>query len=342
MTGYDAFLLVSFGGPERAEDVRPFLQRVTAGRGVPQDRLDEVAGHYFAAGGASPVNGHCRGLLEDLRPRMADLGLASYWGNRNWHPLLEDTLARMAEDGVQRAVAFVTSAYGGYSSCRQYLDDIATARDRVGRRAPLVDKLRLFYDHPGWVRPWGRSAAGARAECAAQLTAGGNGARTEDIEIVFTAHSIPVAAARTSPYVAHVTTTARLAAAAAGLGSWQLAWQSRSGSPASPWLGPDIAEVLGTSTAPGVAVVPIGFVCENMEVTHDLDVEAAAVARSRGMVFARAGAVNATAEFVDMVVTLVAERMVPGTGRAALGEDGPWPDDCPVGHCPPPYRIPVG
>ncbi len=342
MTGYDAFLLVSFGGPEQAEDVRPFLQRVTAGRGVPQERLDEVAEHYFAAGGASPVNGHCRRLLDDIRPRMADLGLASYWGNRNWHPLLEDTLARMADDGVERAVAFVTSAYGGYSSCRQYLDDISSARAKVGRRAPLVDKLRLFYDHPGWVHPWARSAAAAHTGCAAQLDAGSHGAGTEDIEVIFTAHSIPVGAARTSPYVSHVTTTARLAAAAAGFGAWQLAWQSRSGSPASPWLGPDIVEVLGSSSAPGAVVVPIGFVCENMEVTHDLDVEAAAAARSRGMAFTRAGGVSSAPEFVAMVVSLVAERLVPGTERASLGEDGPWPDDCPVGHCPPPYRIPVG
>ena len=161
MEGYQALVLVSFGAPEHREDVMPFLRRVTAGRGIPEQRIAQVAEHYYAAGGASPVNARCRELMEALRPELADVGLRLYWGNRNWHPLLDDTLAEMRDDGVQRALAFVTSAYAGYSSCRQYLDDIASARLRVGADAPIVDKLRLYYNHPGWVEPWAANLARA-------------------------------------------------------------------------------------------------------------------------------------------------------------------------------------
>ena len=161
MEAYQALVLVSFGAPEHREDVMPFLRRVTAGRGIPEKRIAQVAEHYYAAGGASPLNARCRELMEALRPELADVGLRLYWGNRNWHPLLDDTLAEMRDDGVQRALAFVTSAYAGYSSCRQYLDDIASARLRVGAGAPIVDKLRLYYNHPGWVEPWAANLARA-------------------------------------------------------------------------------------------------------------------------------------------------------------------------------------
>lgn len=350
MQNYDAFLLVSFGGPEGPEDVWPFLRRVTRGRNVPEERLAEVAGHYQAVGGRSPINDSCRHLLGRLEAPLAALGLPCYWGNRNWHPLLEDTLATMRSDGVQRALAFVTSAYGGYSSCRQYLDDITAAQAKVGPGAPAVDKLRLFYNHPGWVGPWATSAARAHRAALSALSRRppgpdgeeGQGGGESEVEVVFTAHSIPEAAARTSPYVAHVTETARLVAGQAGFERWQLAWQSRSGSPGTPWLGPDICEVVESSPAPAVTVVPVGFVCENLEVTHDLDVEAAAAAARRGMVFQRAEGVSASDSFTEMVVGLVRERLEPTAPRPALGADGPWPESCPAGHCPPPYRIPVG
>jgi len=330
--GYDSFVLVSFGGPERAEDVMPFLRRVTAGKGIPAERIAEVASHYYEAGGSSPLNTQCRDLLSALATEMAELSLKLYWGNRNWHPLLEDTVAQMRDDGVTRAVAFVTSAYGGYSSCRQYLDDIATARARVGPRAPEIDKLRLFFDHPGWVGAWAASLADALRQCSTTGSAE-PAAKADQPQIVFSAHSIPVAYAETSPYVQHVAETARLVAGAAGVGSWQLAWQSRSGRPSAPWLGPDVCETIEASVATTTVVVPIGFVCDNMEVTHDLDVEAADAARRAGTHLVRARGVSTSPAFVRMVRQLVQERLTPAPVRRALGNLGPWPDHCPQGHC---------
>ncbi len=349
MGSYQALLLVSFGGPEQAEDVMPFLRRVTAGRGVPENRIAAVAEHYYAAGGASPLNTQCRALLAALRSELADLRLELYWGNRNWHPLLEDVLEQMKADGIERALAFVTSAYGGYSSCRQYLDDIAAARQRVGAGAPVVDKLRLYYNHPGWVGSWAASLSQALEACRParrDASRAGPGTKTRvngegangGTDVIFTAHSIPVAMAATSPYVEHVTESARLTAAAAGAVGWRLAWQSRSGAPGSPWLGPDVREVIEGSTASGVVVVPIGFVCDNMEVVHDLDVEAAEVASKKGVQFVRAGMVASAPVFAGMVRELVEERLGTSAPRRAVGQFGPWPDNCPEGHCPAPAR----
>jgi ferrochelatase len=345
--GYQALVLVSFGGPEKTEDVMPFLRRVTAGRGIPESRIAKVAQHYYDVGGASPINTSCRRLLTALRPELDDLGLALYWGNRNWPPFLADTLAQMGDDGVTRALALVTSAYGGYSSCRQYLDDICAARAAVGAAAPEISKLRLFYNHPGWVAPWAASLRRAvdqahQAHQAGPVTAqgppgdaGGPGAYAEDdVEVLFSAHSIPLAMARTSPYVEHVTETARLCAELAGVKSWRLVWQSRSGPPGSPWLGPDVGDVIEASTAGSIVVAPIGFVCDNMEIVHDLDVEAAAAARRRGARLYRAATVTTSPDFVGMVRQLVEERLGLGRQRAALGSSGPWPDTCPAGHCP--------
>ena len=345
MDGYQALLLVSFGGPERAEDVKPFLRRVTAGRDVPESRLDKVAEHYYAAGGVSPLPAQCRALLEALRTELAGTSLEIYWGNRNWHPLLEDTLAQMRDDGVEQALAFVTSAYGGYSSCRQYLDDIAAAQAKVGPRAPRVEKLRLYYNHPGWVGPWASHLAMALEVCNVRAALAGAGKSSTDgrearsvgtgaIEVLFSAHSIPVALAQNSPYVDHVTEAARLAAEGARVKSWQLVWQSRSGSPSTPWLGPDVCDAIRASSAGAIVVVPIGFACDNMEVVYDLDIEAAAVAREKGAHFVRAATVSTTPSFVSMVRELVAERVAPFGPRRAQGTFGPWPDNCPDGHCP--------
>lgn len=335
MADYEALVLVSFGGPERAEDVMPFLRRVTAGRGIPEARIEAVAEHYYSAGGASPVNARCRELMAALGTELADLHLGLYWGNRNWHPFLDDVVAQMRDDGVDRALAFVTSAYGGYSSCRQYLDDIAAARAKVGPGAPEIQKLRLFYNHPGWARSWAASLSGALQACRAAVDLGPRGPQGT-VEVLFSAHSIPVSMAETSPYVEHVSETARLVADLTGVGAWELVWQSRSGRPSSPWLGPDVTEVIEASSAAGVVVVPIGFVCENMEIVHDLDVEAAAVAEKKGAHFVRAPAVSTNPAFVGMVRELVHERLSPVPGRAALGPLGAWPDACPVGHCPAP------
>jgi ferrochelatase len=334
-------VLVSFGGPERTEDVMPFLRRVTAGRNVPEERVQAVAAHYSLAGGASPVNARCRDLMARLRPGLVDVALRPYWGNRNWHPLLDDTVAQMRDDGAQRALAFVTSAYGGYSSCRQYIDDIAAARAKVGPHAPEIDKLRLYYNHPGWVGSWAASLSGALRACRAGPDPTGPDP-TGGTEVLFSAHSIPVAMAERSPYTQHVTETARLTAQAAWPGRWRVVWQSRSGAPGTPWLGPDVCEVLGTSGARTTVVVPIGFACDNMEIIYDLDVEASAAAARAGVLFERAATPSASPMFVAMVHDLVRERLGLSDRRESLGTSGPWPDNCPEWHCLPSARMPGG
>lgn len=360
MAPYQALVLVSFGGPERTEDVMPFLERVTDGRGIPRERLEAVAQHYYANGGASPINDQCRQLMGNLTEALAGMGLPLYWGNRNWHPLLEDTVAQMRDNGVESALAFVTSAYGGYSSCRQYQEDIAAAQAKVGAGAPRIDKLRLYYNHPGWVGPWVSSLRRALEVCGVVSSvaptgpldppAGPVGPEDEQEEhgtathtgplVLFSAHSIPDAMARTSPYVEHVHDTARLVAQGARVTNWSLTWQSRSGSPSQPWLGPDITELIERSRARAIVVAPIGFVCDNMEITHDLDVEAAEVARKKGAHFVRAATVGTTAAFASMVRQLVQERLgLDGPARPALGLHGAWPDQCPQDHCPSPAQL---
>ncbi|MFG2056043.1 ferrochelatase [Micromonospora sp. NPDC048930] len=341
---YDALVLVSFGGPERPEDVLPFLQNVTRGRGVPPERLAEVAEHYQRFGGVSPINQQCRDLLAAIREDFAanGLDLPVYWGNRNWDPMLADTVAQMRDDGIQRALAFVTSAYGGYSSCRQYQEDIAAARAAVGPDAPLIEKLRQFWDHPGFVEP---HADGVRSALA-QL----DPARRDTTRLVFTAHSIPVSAAATAGphggrYTAQLEETARLvhAAAAPDL-PYDLVWQSRSGPPQVPWLEPDINDhlaVLAEQGVTGVVVSPIGFVSDHLEVVWDLDTEALETAKQLGLDFVRAGTPGTDPRFVAMVRELVLERTAPdGEGlRRRLGELPTW-DTCPALCCVPPTRRP--
>jgi ferrochelatase len=334
--GYDAFLLLSFGGPERPEDVLPFLQNVTRGRRVPPKRLAEVAEHYHHFGGVSPINEQCRTLLAALATEFADHGLSlpQYWGNRNWHPMLADTLATMRDDGVKRALAFVTSPYGSYSSCRQYLEDIAAARAAVGPRAPVVHKLRHYHDHPGFVEPHvdGVRDALARLEPAPR----------ERTRLVFTAHSIPEQMARTAGpdggrYQAQLAETAALVAAAAApdLG-WDLVWQSRSGPEHVPWLEPDVnphLEALAAAGTGAVVVSPIGFISDHLEVLWDLDVEAADTAKRAGLAYARAATPGADPRFVAMIRELVQERLDP-TGapdRRRLGTVPVW-DTC-ASHC---------
>lgn len=334
--GFDAFLLVSFGGPERPSDVLPFLQNVTRGRGVPPQRLAEVAEHYQHFGGVSPINDQCRALLAALREEFAAgaLDLPLYWGNRNWHPMLADTLATMRDDGVRHAVAFVTSAYGSYSSCRQYLDDIAAARAAVGPRAPAVAKLRHYHDHPGHVEP--------HADAVRQALASLEPTPRERLRLVFTAHSIPESmAAGSGPeggrYEAQLRETAALVAqrAAPDL-PWDLVWQSRSGPEHVPWLEPDVNDhlerVAGAGTA-GVVVSPIGFVSDHLEVVWDLDTEAAGTAKRLGLAFARAATPGTDPRFVAMIRELVQERL-DGSGpdpASRLGELPVW-DTC-ASHC---------
>ncbi len=339
---YDAFLLLSFGGPEHPDDVLPFLQNVTRGRGVPPERLAEVAEHYQRFGGVSPINQQCRELVAAIRADFSvhGLELPVYWGNRNWRPMLADTMAQMRDHGVQRVIALATSAYGSYSSCRQYLQDIVKARAAVGRRAPVVDKLRHFHDHPGFVEPLADAVVTAFGEL--------DPAALESTRLVFTAHSIPVSMNATSGpegglYQAQLLETARLVAARSlPKVPWDLVWQSRSGPPEVPWLEPDVNEhlrVLAKEGTTQVVVSPIGFISDHLEVIWDLDEEAAATARQLGLGFARAKTPGTDSRFVAMIRDLVFERMrtSPDVGAAGLGRLDHW-DVC-AGHCcPPPAR----
>jgi protoporphyrin/coproporphyrin ferrochelatase len=343
MPAYDAFLLVSFGGPEGPDDVMPFLQNVTRGRGVPPERLAGVAQHYYAFGGVSPINQQCRDLLAAVRDDFASSGLALplYWGNRNWAPYLSDTVRAMADDGVRRAVAFATSAYSSYSSCRQYLEDIERARAAAGPGAPQIDKIRRFFNHPGFIEPFADNARAALATLPAEVRG--------DAHLVFTAHSIPVAMADASGpqmgngdkagggrYVAELTEAARLIAERISGGShpWSLAYQSRSGPPSQPWLEPDVRDHLGDLAKSGTAavvVIPVGFVSDHMEVRHDLDVEAAQTAQTLGLAFARAATPATHPRFVSMITELVQERL--GGTPGALGTMGVPSQACPADCC---------
>jgi ferrochelatase len=337
MPAYDAFLLVSFGGPEGPDDVMPFLENVTRGRGVPPERLAGVAEHYYAFGGVSPINQQCRDLLAAVRADLAagGLSLPVYWGNRNWTPYLADTVRAMAADGVRRAVAFVTSAYSSYSGCRQYLDDIERARAAVGPGAPEIDKIRRYFNHPGFIEPFAGSAADALATLPPDLR--------DDAHLVFTAHSVPAAMAEASGpgggwrYVAELTEAARLIAerTCGGRHPWTLAYQSRSGPPSQAWLEPDVRDHIGElakSGARAVVVIPVGFVSDHMEVRHDLDIEAAQTAESLGLAFARAATPGAHPRFASMVTELVRERLT-GVPGAALGRLGVPDQDCPADCC---------
>jgi ferrochelatase len=339
---YDAFLLLSFGGPEHPDDVMPFLRNVTRGRGVPEERLAEVAEHYHHFGGVSPINQQCRDLLAAVRSDLAAHGidLPAYWGNRNWAPMLEDTVARMRDDGVRHALAFATSAYGGYSSCRQYWEDIARARAAVGPDAPTIAKLRHFHDHPGFVGP--------HADAVRTALASLDPARRATTRLVFTAHSIPASMAATAGpdggrYEAQLHETARLVhGLAAPQLSWDLVWQSRSGPPQVPWLEPDVndhLEALADKDVTDVVVSPIGFVSDHLEVLWDLDNEAADTAARLGLGYARAATPGTDPRFVTMIRELVAERLdtADAGARRRLGTLPLW-DTCPADCCPAPRR----
>jgi ferrochelatase len=336
---YDAFLLLSFGGPEHPDDVLPFLRNVTRGRGVPQQRLLEVAEHYYHFGGVSPINQQCRDLLAAVGADLAahHLPLRTYWGNRNWRPMLADTVAQMRDDGVTSALAFATSAYGGYSSCRQYWEDIDAARATVGPGAPAITKLRQFHDHPGFVEPHADAVRAALDRL--------DPSRRNSTRLVFTAHSIPTSmAANAGPdggrYTAQLQETAALVHRRAAVElPWDLVWQSRSGPPQVPWLEPDINDHLADLAVAGVTdvvVSPIGFVSDHLEVIWDLDNEAAETAKNLGLGYARAGTPGTDPRFVAMIRDLVRERTA-AAGRERLGTLPIW-DACPVGCCPLPQR----
>jgi ferrochelatase len=329
---FDAVLLVSFGGPEGPDDVLPFLENVLRGRLVPPDRMQQVAAHYLEFGGVSPINEQNRRLVAALREALAQRhqDLPVYWGNRNWHPYLADTVRKMQTDGVRRAAAFVTSAYSSYSSCGQYLDDLAWARTIVGADAPELVKLRPYFNHPGLVEPLADGLRIARAQAG------------PDAPVLMTAHSIPCSMAATCDYEKQLDETARLVGIRAGetADRWRLVFQSRSGPPQQPWLEPDINDAIATLPPhPATAiVVPIGFVSDHMEVVYDLDRVAAATAAGRGIRLVRSPTPGTDPRFVGMVLDLVEE----AEGRRApsfLGDMGPATFPCPTGCCPPPPAV---
>ena len=327
---YDAFLYLSFGGPEGPDEVMPFLQHVTRGRGVPPQRLEEVADHYLRFGGVSPINEQNRAVIAALEQK---LDLPIYWGNRNSPPFLTDTMQTMTRDGVRRAICFVTSAFSSYSGCRQYREDIALAQTEVGIDAPRVDKLRVFFNHPGFVEPQSEQVVAALGDIPAE--------RRPETHLVFTAHSIPMSMAESSSYVEQLMEASRLVSEASGGNPWDLVYQSRSGPLQVPWLEPDVTEHLEKLAAEGVTdvvVVPVGFVSDHMEVRFDLDVEAAETAERLGLNMVRAGSVGAHPAYIDMIVELVQERMTARPDRRAAGLLPPSHDICARDCCPAPVR----
>ena len=311
---FDAVLLLSFGGPEGPEQVMPFLENVTRGRGIPRERLAAVAEHYLHFGGVSPINGINRELIAQLQRQIE---LPVYFGNRNWEPYVEDAVAAMRDNGIRRAAVFTTSAWGGYSSCTQYVEDIARARATAGGDAPELVKLRQYFDHPLLVEMF-TEAIGAAAQTVPE------GAR-----LVFTAHSIPSGArSRCGPdlYSRQVGYASRLVAAAAGYDDYDQVWQSRSGPPQVPWLEPDIADHLATLAGAGtkaVIICPIGFVADHIEVVWDLDHELRQQAQELGIAFARAATPNADPRFARLAVDLVDELRSGRDPARMPGSDAP-------------------
>lgn len=336
---YEAILLVSFGGPEGPEDVIPFLENVLRGKPVPRERMLVVAEHYYRFGGVSPINAQNRVLIRALESLLAEKGprLPIYFGNRNWHPLLPDTLRQMAADGIQRAVAFVTSAFSSYSGCRQYRENIAAAQEQVGPNAPQIDKLRIFYNHPGFIE-----AVADHVRNALRDLVDVHGSEANQPRLVFTAHSIPTSMAAGCDYEAQLREACGLVAERVGYDDWDVVYQSRSGPPQQPWLEPDICDFLekrvGSLFEHGAVIVPIGFLSDHLEVIYDLDVEARAVCEARGIPMVRAATAGCHPALVEMIRELILERCDPDTPRRALGTAGPRPDVCAVDCCLPPQR----
>ena len=290
----NAILIFSFGGPEKPDDVMPFLENVVAGRGVPRERLLEVAEHYYHFGGRSPINDHNRKMVADLEKLLAEQGpaLPVYWGNRNWHPYLADALEQMARDGVTRALVFTTSAFGSYSGCRRYIEDLEQAAAKVsekpGVKPPELIKLRLYWNHPGFIEPM----IDRVREAFAQIPAERRAQAAPQVAMAFTAHSVPLSMADSSPYVSQLNEASKIVCDALGIGAWKLVYQSRSGPPTQPWLEPDILDHLRGLKAAGVrdvVVAPIGFVSDHMEVLYDLDTEAKQLCAELGLSMVRAG-----------------------------------------------------
>jgi len=328
---YDAILLVSFGGPEQSDDVMPFLENVVRGRNVPRERLLEVAEHYHHFDGRSPINDQNRALLAALQQELAAHGpdLPIYWGNRNWHPFLADTMRQMKADGVRKAVAFVTSAFSSYSGCRQYKENIAKAQEEAGPGAPVIDKIRVFYNYPEFHDVIAQEARDAIAQLPALLQ--------PDTRILFTAHSIPLSMAKGCQYVQQLEEACSAVARLLHTTNYRLVYQSRSGPPSVPWLEPDILDAIRQMHADdgvkAVTLVPIGFVSDHLEVLYDLDTEAKQLCDELGIAMTRAATAGTHPLFVRMIRILIGERIEGG---------GILPGLCGVDCCLPPARPTAG
>lgn len=347
MTAYDAIVLAGFGGPEGQDDVIPFLRNVTRGRGIPDERLEEVAHHYRHFGGVSPINEQNRALRAALEAELASRGidLPVLWGNRNWQPYLSDAVQEAADRGYTRVLGLVTSAYSSYSSCRQYREDFALALEQTGVGDTLhIDKVRQFFDHPGFVEPFVDGLRGAVATFVER------GIDRGAIRILFSTHSIPSDdAERSGPrelsfgeggaYAAQHRAVAGVVVREAGTDiPWQLVYQSRSGAPSQPWLEPDINDVIADLANEGVeavVIVPLGFVSDHMEVLWDLDTEATETAEKFGIAALRTPTPGTHPAYVRGLVDLVLERLnqTPAADRPALSDLGPWYDVCRPGCC---------
>jgi ferrochelatase len=339
---YDAILVVSFGGPESREDVIPFLENVLRGRNVPRERMLAVAEHYYHFGGKSPINQQTRELIAALENELAQHArtqqapkLPVYWGNRNWHPMLPETLRQMRQDGIKRALAFVTSAYSSYSGCRQYREDIARAQNEIGPDAPQIDKLRPFFNHPGFIEATEDRLRDALQKIPADAC--------RNVRIIYTAHSIPLSMANTCDYVLQLEEVRKLISARLGITNDALVYQSRSGAPGQPWLEPDILdylrEVKSRNSGSAVVLAPISFISDHMEVLYDLDIEARQLCDSLALPMARAKTVGVHPKFIAMIRELILERTTEGMQRRALGSLGPRQDVCEENCCPAPQRL---
>ena len=320
MSTFDALLVVSFGGPEKREDVIPFLENVLRGRGVPRERMLEVAEHYYHFAGRSPINDQNKELIAALEHEFQLHGpkIPVYWGNRNWYPLLPNTLKQMQADGIRHAAAFVTSAFGSYSGCRQYREDIVQAQEQTGTQDMVIDKLNNFCDRPEFIEVMTERVRAAMKELPSAQ------------QLIFTAHSIPVSMADASPYVRQLKEASARVAAAVGMSNWALVYQSRSGPPSQPWLEPDICEYLRQQHAAGlqsVILCPIGFISDHMEVLFDLDTEAHDLCDEIGLKMARAGTAGVHPRLISMIREMVVNAEVT-----------PAAVHCEAGCCPTPQR----
>jgi ferrochelatase len=338
---YDALLVVSFGGPEGPDDVMPFLENVLRGKNVPRERMVEVSKHYQKFGGISPINDQCRALIDAIKKDFAehDFDMPIYWGNRNWSPFLPDTIQQMADDGIKKACAFFTSTFSCYSGCRQYRENIIAAREQVGEAAPIVEKLRMPFNHPKFIGP--------QTEILKRSLASVPDERRSAATVLFCAHSIPMLMADNCNYERQLRETAGIVASEAGHEKWELVFQSRSGPPQQPWLEPDICdrieELKETEDVQDIVAQPIGFVSDHMEVMYDLDEEAAEICEEKGIHFVRSPTIGLHSDFVSMVRDLIVERSANAAIRPAIGDYGPSHDVCPKDCClyPVPARRPT-